>query len=402
MDELTEDELADRAGTTVEAVRELVELGVLEAGAGAFTRGDVMLVRVVGMLERKGIDAHAIAAALRSGDLTLGYLQSAGRRPPRSGTTSRQLAAEIGVDLAGLERLYLAFGLRPPEPDENVRAEDVEALGTFWVLLGADVAEGEVLRMARMWSDAARRVAEYLPHYFHSRVEEPFRRRGMGDNQAYEAAIREVGLRTGRSGEELLTWLFRRHSETFFLEHQFQHVETALRSAGVREEAPTAEEAVVFADLTGYTVLTEEAGDEAAADVALALAELVRELAFRHRGSVVKMLGDGVHFHFRDASDAVRASIELVRAVRERGLPPAHIGVNVGPMIYDEGDYFGRTVNIAARIASHAGPDQVLVGEPVVDAVVVERISFEPVPAARLKGIQEPVALFRAVSTTDV
>ena len=55
--------------------------------------------------------------------------------------------------------------------------------------------------------------------------------------------------------------------------------------------------------------------------------------------------------------------------VRRAGLPPAHIGVNAGPMIYDEGDYFGRTVNIAARIASEAGPDQVFVGIDVVPEV---------------------------------
>ena len=78
------------------------------------------------------------------------------------------------------------------------------------------------------------------------------------------------------------------------------------------------------------------------------------------------MLGDGVHFHFRDPADAVRASLEIVDAVGPRGLPPAHVGVNAGPMIYDEGDYFGRTVNIAARIASQAADNRVFAGEDLV------------------------------------
>jgi adenylate cyclase len=95
--------------------------------------------------------------------------------------------------------------------------------------------------------------------------------------------------------------------------------------------------------------------------VSLKLAELVTEIASRHRGHVVKMLGDGVHFHFEDPYNAVTASLEIVDSVRPAGLPPAHVGVNAGPMIYEEGDYFGRTVNIAARIASRAGPDQVFV-----------------------------------------
>ncbi|HEX6580442.1 MAG TPA: hypothetical protein VF195_06195 [Actinomycetota bacterium] len=80
----------------------------------------------------------------------------------------------------------------------------------------------------------------------------------------------------------------------------------------------------MFADLSGYTTLTEESGDEMAALVSLKLAELVNEIASRHRGAVVKMLGDGVHFHFKDPSDAVMASLEIVdrasipRACRQR------------------------------------------------------------------------------------
>ena len=81
------------------------------------------------------------------------------------------------------------------------------------------------------------------------------------------------------------------------------------------------------------------------------------------------MLGDGVHFHFRDAHDAVRASLDVVRRVRPRGLPPAHVGVNAGPMIYEEGDYFGRAVNIAARISAQASADQVFVGEDLAGSL---------------------------------
>ena len=110
------------------------------------------------------------------------------------------------------------------------------------------------------------------------------------------------------------------------------------------------------------------------------------------------MLGDGVCFHFRRPTDAVFASLEIDRGRgTARGLPPAHIGVNAGPVIYDEGDYFGRTVNIAARIASEAGPGQVLVGRAVVDACPHDGLRFDEFGAARLKGIAEPVMLYRAV-----
>jgi adenylate cyclase len=187
----------------------------------------------------------------------------------------------------------------------------------------------------------------------------------------------------------------------FETEHLFDHVETALEDAGVHRREPRQVEGCVFADLSGYTRLTEESGDEEAAHVSLKLAELVNEIASRHRGTVVKMLGDGVHFHFRDPHDAVMASLEIVDTVHPAGLPPAHVGVNAGPMIYDEGDYFGRTVNIAARIASQAGPDQVFVGEDVLNHITPSRFRLVEVGAFELKGIAKPLMLYEAIRDGD-
>jgi adenylate cyclase len=240
-------------------------------------------------------------------------------------------------------------------------------------------------------------VAQFQAHYFHNTVEEPFRRRGLRDNEAFEAAINEVGLRMGHSTEEMLGWLYRRHAEIFSTEHQFEHVETALEEAGVRQRSPRGIEAAAFADLSGYTRLTEEVGDDEAARVSLSLAQLVNEVAAEHHGDVVKMLGDGVHFHFRDPGDAVRASLEIVDIVGPRGLPPAHVGVNAGPMIYDEGDYFGRTVNIAARIAAQASANRVFVGEDLVRGVEPEGFQVREVGQFDLKGIAQPVTLYEAL-----
>jgi adenylate cyclase len=396
-DRLSEEEVAERAGTTVERIRELTGLGILAREPGGYARHEVMRARVVADLERRGIEAGALAAALVAGELTLGYLDSAGRRPPRSERTFAELSAEMGVALETLQRVFVAFGLPRPEGEERVRAEDLEALRAVPLLLGAGVGEGAVLQLARVFGDGVRKIAQYQTHYFHATIEEPFRRRGLRDNQAFEAALREVGLRAGRSGEMLLSWLFRRHAEAAIVEHQFEHVETALEHAGVRPRTPRGVEAVAFADLTGYTLLTEEAGDAAAAGVSLRLAELVNEIAASHMGQVVKMLGDGVYFHFRDPGNAVAAALALVRRVRPAGLPPAHVGVNAGPMIYDEGDYFGRTVNLAARIAAQAGADQVFVGLEVVRTVVPAGFRFVDVGEFRLKGIAEPVRIHEVV-----
>jgi adenylate cyclase len=395
-DRLTEDELAERAGTSVERVRELADLGILELEGGT-PRRDVMRARVVLELEAKGIHADGLAEALASGHLTLGYVESSVRRFPRLDQTFAQLSEDMGIPFETLQRFYVAFGLPRPHSDEHVREEDLPVIKALPVLVGAGVGEGDVLRAVRIWGDSARRVAQFQTHYFHHTIEQSFRRRGLRDNEAFEAALREVGVRMGHSGEQMLGWLFRRHAETFFAEHQFEHIETALEEAGIRQRSAPGAEAVVFADLSGYTRLTEEAGDEVATQVSLTLAQLVSEIAARHRGEVVKMLGDGVLFHFRDPVDAVRASLEIVEDVSPHGLPPAHIGVNAGPMIYDEGDYFGRTVNIAARIASQAGAGQVFVGEDLVRSVSPKGFKVVEVGEFELKGIARPVKLFQAV-----
>lgn len=396
-DRLTEDELARRSRTTPERIRELGELGLIRPdGDGTFARRDVMRARVVAYLQTMGIDAGDLGRALSSGHLSLGYLEAAGRQHPRSSRSYAEMGEAIGLPFDTLARIYVGFGLPPPERDEPVRAEDEGVLSALAVMAEAGVGERDLLRIARVWGDGMRRIAQYLPHHFHEAVEEGFRRRGMGDNQAYEAAINEVGVRVGRSGEDLLGWLFRRHSEVFMTAHQLDHVETALEEAGVRRRPPTTPEAAVFADLSGYTRLVEESGDEAAADVALAFAELVGEVASEHRGTIVKLLGDGVLLHFPDPGDAVRASLDLVVRAPAQGLPPAHVGVNAGPMLYDQGDYFGRTVNIASRIASHAEEGRVLAGESLVEAVTPDGFTLREAGTFSLKGIAEPVTLYEA------
>ena len=73
-------------------------------------------------------------------------------------------------------------------------------------------------------------------------------------------------------------------------------------------------------------------------------------------------------FYFRDPGPAVRAALEMVDGLQAAGLPPAHVGLHAGPVLYQQGDYFGQTVNLTARIADYARPGEVLVSDAVADA----------------------------------
>ena len=89
------------------------------------------------------------------------------------------------------------------------------------------------------------------------------------------------------------------------------------------------------------------------------------------------------------------AALEMVESAPGAGLRPTHIGLHAGPVVAQDGDVFGRTVNIAARIAARAGPGEVLTSTETVDLVEDARLRFVPVGPASLKGIARPVTLYR-------
>jgi adenylate cyclase len=151
-----------------------------------------------------------------------------------------------------------------------------------------------------------------------------------------------------------------------------------------------------FLDITGYTRLTQERGDAAAAELAEQLARLVHRASVKHGGRPVKWLGDGVMFFFRDAGPGVVAALEMVDGVAEAGLPPAHVGLHAGPVIFQEGDYYGQTVNVASRIAEYARPGEVVVSQAVVDASGEAGASFTEIGPVELKGVAGAIRLHAA------
>ena len=116
----------------------------------------------------------------------------------------------------------------------------------------------------------------------------------------------------------------------------------------------------------------------------------------KHGGRPVKWLGDGVMFFFRDAGPGVVAALEMVEGVIEAGLPPAHVGLHAGPVIFQEGDYYGQTVNVASRIAEYARPGEVVVSQAVVDASGGAGVSFVEIGPVELKGVAGTMRLHAA------
>jgi adenylate cyclase len=104
-------------------------------------------------------------------------------------------------------------------------------------------------------------------------------------------------------------------------------------------------------------------------------------------------------FHFSHSDGAVACGLELVDAAEGEGLPPARAGVHAGPVVFRDGDYFGRTVNLASRIVDYARPREVLVSEAVVGAAGDgAELGFDPIGEITLRGLTNPVPLYRALN----
>lgn len=154
----------------------------------------------------------------------------------------------------------------------------------------------------------------------------------------------------------------------------------------------------LFADLAGFTALTETHGDDAAADVAGEFCEQVRGLLPRYRGETVKTIGDAVMVRCQDAGDAVGLALEIVHEVGERhGFPAVRVGMHSGPAVERGGDWFGSTVNVAARLSGLAGGGDVLITEATREAAgPLEGVSLRERGTYRLKNVGDEVTVYSA------
>jgi len=391
---ISEREVAERAGVNPGYVTRLVDVGVLAPdGDGTFTEGDVRRTRLYQGLERTGLPLRAIREALDAGELSFGWLDAPlyDLIAPLSQRSFRDVATETGIPLELLRVLREAVGFALPEPDDRMREDELRIVPLIRILVSRGFPTAVVDRLLRVYGDALRRIAEVEADWWHRYVVLPSLASGMTEVEMHETTL-GFGVELEPLLEQALLAMYHAHQEHTWTENLIGEIEDALDRTGLRSRL-IRPPAICFLDITGFTRLTEERGDEAAAELAARLTPLVQRPAERHDGKVVKWLGDGVMFHFREPTGAVVAALEMVDAISAAGLPPAHVGLDTGPVVFQGGDYFGRTVNLAARIGGQAAPGQVLVTQGIVDRVVPDGIAFEPIGEVELKGVSEPVLL---------
>jgi adenylate cyclase len=397
---LSEESVVARSGANPDFVRHLVELGILAPTPGhGFTEADVRRVRVVEALDGAGLSLDGLAEAMRSGILSLDFVESPAyhRYDSLTDETFREVSEARGMPLDLLLVVRESAVGTEAGPDDLVRESELPVIATGQALLRYGVRPEILAWSMRIFGESLRRMAETEADYWSSDILGPLLREGV--------PMAEIGRRTGAIaaeistlGDEAVLAMYHTHQATAWMRNIFEGFEAALASRGLqaRVERPPA---IAFLDISGYTRLTEERGDEAARDLATSLGQIVRRTTAQHGGRTVKWLGDGVMFHFPEPSRGVIACLEMTRTVTGAGLPPAHVGISAGPVLSQGGDFFGRTVNAASRIAGYARQGEVLVSHDVVEAApsLAGTVAFEAIGPVELKGLSEALDLYRAV-----
>ena len=394
MGEFSRQEAADRAGVSVDVLGQYIELGLIRPDdEGRLTAGGIRKIGLVASLDAGGVPLEGVASELKSGRFSLDFLDDPtyGAFSALSGLTFDGLAAQTGIPVDVLMVIREAIGSAMPEPTDGVREIELAIVPLVQAQLDSGYTVDALDRGLRTMGDSLRRAAIAEAEAFRQFVIEPVARRaGTGAEIAAAAVVGSQRL-TPAIDEALLA-IYHAQVAHAWTTNILQAWERSLADAGLmgRVDRP---EAMCFLDITGYTRLTAQRGDTAAAELADQLRRMVHRTSTQHGGRPVKWLGDGVMFHFREPGPGVMAALEMAAAMAPAGLPPAHVGLHAGPVLFQDGDYFGQTVNVASRIAEYARPGEVVVSQAVVDAAGDTPLSFVEVGMIDLKGVSEPIQL---------
>ncbi|MBW3660178.1 MAG: adenylate/guanylate cyclase domain-containing protein [Gemmatimonadetes bacterium] len=392
---LSDSDLARSASTDPARIRRYEELGLIRRVDGAFERGDVNRVRLLVALEESGIDLETLAAEVRDGRLSLGFAgEVVADSVGLTTTTHGRALSELGLDGDFARRFQLALGLPTTAATDPIRQDDLELFAIVAGALEAGLEEDFLLGAMRVFGMSVRQIVEVQRELFRRNVEERLLGEGMGYPEMLEVSA-ETRLKLQRLGYRTVFLLLRRFLEQAVFENLIERLEETLEEHDITRSREEPARTIAFLDLSGYTRLTEEAGDACAAEHGGLLVEIALSRCAITDGRVVKTLGDGVMLRFHEPEEAVVACLDIVARAEEAGLPPARAGIATGPVVQREADYFGRTVNLAARLVDAAGPGQVVVSESVVESAV-GRVAFRSVGAPLLEGFRTPVSAFAA------
>ncbi len=383
---MTATEAAAAVGVSVDTLRRWVREGVVPEYEGAWTPAALGKARLIRRLRDRGYTLAQIRRATAEGRLAFGRIlelfETGGRR-----YTRRQATRRTGVDAATVDRVAAGLGIAAGEPLDEVA---MQVVGYVAAAVRAGLPREAMQQLTRVYAQAISQIADAEVRLVHLYVHEPLMRSG-GSAEEMADAMLTVAEGLLPISTPLLEQLHRRMLMHFIDQDVVGHMEAELSSG--EEGVGRMRVAIAFADLAGYTQLTETRGDLHALDVVdRFIASVTATLPDDAR--VIKTIGDEVMVVGSDPAALAVWAARLEGLMSEQPRPRA--AVHYGYAQYREGDYFGREVNLAARVQAKSGAGEVLVTRPVVEASGAS-LRFEPLPEVRLRGFSEPTELFRIV-----
>lgn len=301
--------------------------------------------------------------------------------------TSEQVARLGGVELDFLVAARRAMGLPIPEPDEGVYTDaDLEAARMIHVARDAGITDEEVLDLLRVLGRGLSQAAEALRALPLRLVLKP----GISEHElahSYAEAAAQLYPLLDPLISNLLA-LHVRHTT------QSEVVSAMERSGG--HLLGSRQVAICFADLVGFTRLGEEVPPDELGRLAVRLESLAGDVAVPPV-RLVKTIGDAAMLACAEPEPLLAATLNLIDAADAEGedFPQLKAGAAHGLALPRAGDWFGRPVNLASRISSIARPGSLLAERELRESLR-EAYSWSFAGERRLRGIREPVALFRA------
>jgi adenylate cyclase len=350
--------------------------GLLEGLEGAHRDARLAILRD---LHADGVPLDELRGAVEEDRLMFLPVERALREEPRY--SARELADKSGIGYDLLTRQWQALGLATTDPDDVLYGErDLEAAKRIKQFLDAGVSPDGVVDMARVLGQSLARVAEASRFVMVQSFLGP-------DSTEYDVAQQ---ARLARPMADLMEW-------TLAYVFDLQLVDQLRHEVADRSNIATGQRQVTvcFADIVGWTELSEEAEQTHIGSVADRLSAMATDLV-RPPARVVKMIGDAAMFVSPDTSTLLDLALELVDAAeKDEEFPQLRAGLASGLAVGRWGDWYGRPVNLASRVCSRARPGSVLVTEPIADACGDDGYRFSAAGQKRLKGIGD-VPLWRA------
>jgi adenylate cyclase len=386
------DGIAQDVGRPEEEVRAWADASLLGAPPSddAWPPSALERAALIDFLLRHDAPNADIEEAARSGRLSLLVLERV--VGGESALTGVEVARRAGVPLEMAERVWRAFGF--PAADSTERRfskQDVYAMRVIGALRSV-FTEDDLVEAASVIGRAMAEVSAASVELFRRRVTLPYIEAGVDELDASLrlAAMSELLI---PPLEPVLETAFRRHLQAAV------QAEAALGIEEADEAGSDLQEVTIgFADLVGFTTLSERLDPLELGEMATRLLHTAEPVFAEHNARTVKSIGDAVMFTARAPIDACRAALELIDAAAAAGLPPVRAGLAHGAVLRAYADYFGHTVNIASRLCDVADPGDVLVhlSDDAGDAAVWRDAGLElrRVRRIALKGTKRPVDVF--------